>query len=41
MVVPIGLAFTNVLIGAIAVATLYWAREILIPIVLAVLLTFD
>lgn len=40
MVIPAGLAFTNLLIGAIIVAALYWAREILIPIVLAVLLTF-
>lgn len=40
MVIPAGLAFTNLLIGAIIVAALYWAREILIPIVLAILLTF-
>ncbi len=40
VIVPAGLAFTNLLIGAVVVATLYWAREILIPIVLAVLLTF-
>lgn len=40
MVVPAGLAFTNLLIGAIVVSALYWAREILIPIVLAILLTF-
>lgn len=40
VVIPAGLAFTNLLIGAIIVAALYWAREILIPIVLAVLLTF-
>lgn len=40
VIVPAGLAFTNLLIGAIVVSALYWAREILIPIVLAVLLTF-
>lgn len=40
MIVPAGLAFTNLLIGAIVISALYWAREILIPIVLAVLLTF-
>ncbi|ETR76594.1 transporter [Afipia sp. P52-10] len=40
MVVPAGFAFTNLLVGAVVVASLYLAREILIPIVLAVLLTF-
>lgn len=40
MVVPAGYAFTNLLVGAIVVAALYFAREILIPIILAILLTF-
>jgi predicted PurR-regulated permease PerM len=40
VVVPAGFAFTNLLVGAVVVASLYLAREILIPIVLAVLLTF-
>lgn len=40
MVIPAGPAFTNLFMGAIIVAALYFAREILIPVVLAVLLTF-
>ena len=40
MVIPVGPAFTNLFMGAIIVAALYFARDILIPIVLAVLLTF-
>jgi predicted PurR-regulated permease PerM len=34
------LAFSNVLIGAVVVAALYFTREILVPIALAVLLSF-
>ncbi|MDQ8729380.1 AI-2E family transporter [Bradyrhizobium sp. LHD-71] len=40
MVVAGGPAFINLLAGAIIVAAFYLAREILIPVVLAVLLTF-
>ena len=40
MVIPAGPAFTNLFMGAIIVAALYFARDILIPVVLAVLLTF-
>jgi predicted PurR-regulated permease PerM len=40
VLVPAGLAFSNFLIGAIVVAGLYFTREILVPIVLAVLLSF-
>ena len=40
MIVPAGLAFSNVMIGAFVVAILYFAREILVPIALAVLLSF-
>lgn len=40
MVIPVGPAFTNLFMGAMIVAALYLARDILIPIVLAVLLTF-
>jgi predicted PurR-regulated permease PerM len=40
LVVPAGLAFTNLVVGIIVIAALYLAREILIPIVLAILLTF-
>lgn len=39
MVVPAGLAFTNFVILAIVVATLYFTRDILVPIALAVLLS--
>ena len=39
MVVPAGLAFTNFLILAIVVAALYFTRDILVPIALAVLLS--
>jgi predicted PurR-regulated permease PerM len=38
--VPAGLAFSNFLIGALVVAALYFTREILVPIALAVLLSF-
>ena len=40
MLVPAGLAFSNFLIGALVVAALYLTREILVPIALAVLLSF-
>ena len=40
MVVPAGLAFTNFVILAIVVAALYFTRDILVPIALAVLLSF-
>jgi len=40
VIVPAGLAFSNVMIGALVVAILYFAREILVPIALAVLLSF-
>jgi predicted PurR-regulated permease PerM len=39
LVVPTGLAFTNFLILAIVVAALYFTRDILVPIALAVLLS--
>jgi len=35
-----GLAFSNFLIGALVVAALYFTRELLVPIALAVLLSF-
>jgi predicted PurR-regulated permease PerM len=40
VLVPAGLAFSNLLIGALVVAALYFTREILVPIALAVLLSF-
>jgi predicted PurR-regulated permease PerM len=40
VIVPPGLAFSNFLVGAVIVAALYFAREILVPITLAVLLSF-
>ena len=40
MVVPAGLAFTNFALAAIFVAVLYFTREIVAPIALAVLLSF-
>jgi predicted PurR-regulated permease PerM len=40
VIVPGGIAFSNVMIGAFVVAILYFAREILVPIALAVLLSF-
>jgi predicted PurR-regulated permease PerM len=40
VLVPAGLAFSNFLIGAVVVAALYFTREILVPIALAVLLSF-
>jgi predicted PurR-regulated permease PerM len=40
MIIPAGLAFNNFIVVAVIVATLYFAREILVPIALAVLLSF-
>jgi predicted PurR-regulated permease PerM len=40
VVIPAGPAFTNLFMCAMVVAALYFARDILIPVVLAVLLTF-
>jgi predicted PurR-regulated permease PerM len=40
LVVPAGLAFSNFVIMAIVVAALYFTRDILVPIALAVLLSF-
>ena len=40
MTIPAGVAFSNVMVGALVVAILYFAREILVPIALAVLLSF-
>lgn len=40
MLVPAGLAFSNFLIGALVVAALYFTREILVPIAVAILLSF-
>ena len=40
MIVPSGIAFSNVMVGAFVVAILYFAREIFVPIALAVLLSF-
>ena len=40
MIVPAGLPFSNVMVGAVVVAILYFTREVLVPIALAVLLSF-
>lgn len=40
MIVPAGLALSNFVVGAIVVTALYLSREILVPIALAVLLSF-
>lgn len=40
MYIPAGLAFNNFIVVAVLVVTLYFAREILVPIALAVLLSF-
>lgn len=40
MIVPAGLALSNVMVGAVVVAILYFTREVLVPIALAVLLSF-
>lgn len=40
MIVPAGPAVSNVVVGAVVVAALFFTREILVPIALAVLLSF-
>jgi predicted PurR-regulated permease PerM len=40
VVIPAGPAFINLFMGAMIVAALYFARDLLIPLVLSVLLTF-
>ena len=40
MIIPAGLASSNLLVGAVIIGALYFAREILVPIALAVLLSF-
>ena len=40
MIVPAGMAFSNVMAASFVVAILYFAREILVPIALAILLSF-
>jgi predicted PurR-regulated permease PerM len=40
VIVPAGFAFSNFIVGVIVVAVLYLTREILVPIALAVLLSF-
>jgi predicted PurR-regulated permease PerM len=40
VIVPAGLAVSNVMVGAFVIAILYFARDILVPIALAVLLSF-
>lgn len=40
MVVPAGLAFANVLLAVIIIAVLYLGRDVIVPVVLAVFLTF-
>ena len=40
MIIPAGLASSNLLVGAVIISALYFAREILVPIALAVLLSF-
>src|SRR6188472_3164396 len=40
MIIPAGLAINNFIVVAVIVATLYFAREILVPIALAILLSF-
>ena len=40
MIVPAALVFNNFVVIAIVLATLYFSRDILVPIVLAVLISF-
>jgi predicted PurR-regulated permease PerM len=40
VIVPAALAFNNFITIAVVIATLYFSREILVPIALAVLLSF-
>jgi predicted PurR-regulated permease PerM len=39
-IVPAGFVFSNFIVGVVVVAVLYLTREILVPIALAVLLSF-
>ena len=40
VIVPAGFVFSNFIVGVVVVAVLYLTREILVPIALAVLLSF-
>jgi predicted PurR-regulated permease PerM len=40
VIVPAGFVFSNLIVGVVIVAVLYFTREILVPIALAVLLSF-
>ncbi|HJY08363.1 MAG TPA: AI-2E family transporter [Bryobacteraceae bacterium] len=40
MIIPAGLASSNLFVGAVIISALYFSREILVPIALAVLLSF-
>jgi predicted PurR-regulated permease PerM len=40
LIVPAGFVFSNFIVGVVVVAVLYFSREILVPIALAVLLSF-
>jgi len=40
VIIPAGLASSNLLVGAVIIGALYFAREILVPVALAVLLSF-
>lgn len=40
VIIPAGLASSNLFVGAVIISALYFAREILVPIALAVLLSF-
>ena len=40
VIIPAGLGSSNLFVGAVIIAALYFAREILVPIALAVLLSF-
>ena len=40
VIVPSGLVFSNIMAGAVAVALMYFTRDILVPIALALLLSF-
>ena len=40
MIIPAGLGLNNFIVVAVVIAILYFAREILVPIALAVLLSF-
>jgi predicted PurR-regulated permease PerM len=40
VIVPAGFVFSNLIVGVVIVAVLYFTREILVPIALAVVLSF-